>query len=285
LCCCFRQLLCSIYQRRRRCGVISCGIGILSMAQIRGGAIVVETPKVMNYCYPKRDVGAAARVSIVRGGFTLIELLTVIAIIGILAAIIIPVVGKVRQSAQSATCASNLRQIGLAVFLYADANRNRFPPAQAPDYLEWHRLLAPYFGQKAIGWPAEGGDYLVCKAEEILPQARRTNYATNPNLFVDSGGNPNRVLFNRSRLTRPSQIIMVGDSLIRSATGNAVGPHFYDQTDIYAGGSPDQPLPQVTGELAAFSYRHNGRFNAVFADGHVNGFRVGEVLRKNVRDN
>ncbi len=50
--------------------------------------------------------------------FTLIELLTVIAIIGILAAILIPVVSAVRDSARSAQCQSNLRQIGTAVHAY-----------------------------------------------------------------------------------------------------------------------------------------------------------------------
>ncbi|MEY4489442.1 MAG: hypothetical protein RIQ79_1950 [Verrucomicrobiota bacterium] len=59
--------------------------------------------------------------------FTLIELLTVIAIIGILAAIIIPVVGKVRNTAQSARCISNLRQIGQEIVLFANDNRGQLP--------------------------------------------------------------------------------------------------------------------------------------------------------------
>ncbi|MDR1282126.1 MAG: prepilin-type N-terminal cleavage/methylation domain-containing protein [Opitutaceae bacterium] len=60
--------------------------------------------------------------------FTLVELLTVIAIIGILAAIIIPAAGKVRQSARRAVCASNLRQIGVAAGLYAQDNKDRSLP-------------------------------------------------------------------------------------------------------------------------------------------------------------
>lgn len=59
--------------------------------------------------------------------FTLIELLTVIAIIGILAAIIIPTVSKVRQSASKATMSSNLRQIGIAMATFAADNRDKMP--------------------------------------------------------------------------------------------------------------------------------------------------------------
>jgi prepilin-type N-terminal cleavage/methylation domain-containing protein/prepilin-type processing-associated H-X9-DG protein len=62
-----------------------------------------------------------------RAAFTLIELLTVIAIIGVLAAILIPTVGRVRQVAQRAADASNLREIGKAALLYAAEHQDRLP--------------------------------------------------------------------------------------------------------------------------------------------------------------
>lgn len=62
-----------------------------------------------------------------RAAFTLIELLTVIAIIGILAAIIIPTVGAVRDRAHRANDLSKLRQMALATLLYASNNREQLP--------------------------------------------------------------------------------------------------------------------------------------------------------------
>src|SRR5215471_15351279 len=62
-----------------------------------------------------------------QSAFTLIELLVVIAVIAILAALLLPALGRAKEQGKTAACISNLRQIGVAIQLYVQENNNRLP--------------------------------------------------------------------------------------------------------------------------------------------------------------
>jgi prepilin-type N-terminal cleavage/methylation domain-containing protein/prepilin-type processing-associated H-X9-DG protein len=81
-----------------------------------------------------------------RCGFTLVELLVVISILGVLVALLLPAVQAARAAGRRAQCASNMRQLGLALHGYCDVNRGAFPlmAHDHPAGKSWIYSLAPF---------------------------------------------------------------------------------------------------------------------------------------------
>ncbi len=121
--------------------------------------------------------------------FTLIELLVVIGIIALLLAILIPTLGKANSLSKRIVCASNLRQIDLAMRIYLDGNNNRYPSKQDPVYIDpktgdivwlwmgrgWRSFIEPYLVENI---DAQNPSVLFCPEDRTEPNKyESTSYA------------------------------------------------------------------------------------------------------------
>ncbi len=101
--------------------------------------------------------------------FTLIELLVVIAIIAILASLLLPAVSKAKAMAINVTCQTNMRQIGMAVRMYANENEGSFPDVSITypitSIRRWRDYLAPHMD----GTVAEDTPVFHCPADDLYP--------------------------------------------------------------------------------------------------------------------
>jgi prepilin-type N-terminal cleavage/methylation domain-containing protein len=203
-------------------------------------------------------------------GFTLIELLVVIAIIAILAALLLPTLARAKDSALSAKCKSNLRQIGIALHLYTgDFQKYPLagtsePPGSRPAYTLWDGRLLPF--------ASSNRDLFVCPADKLarkwtnnvsLPQ-RNPDYGYNlagsgryptdgPSLGLDGGSNGRGpTCLSENQVKAPSDMIAVADCKPRAVGGDN------DFDDLFA-----------VNLLAELAPRHNKGENVVFCDVHV----------------
>lgn len=97
-----------------------------------------------------------------RLAFTLVELLVVIAIIGILVGLLLPAINAARESARRTNCASNMRQVGIAMNLFCDVHRGAFPQSAHTDAdRSWIYTLAPFVES--------------CDAIRICPTDKKSN--------------------------------------------------------------------------------------------------------------
>src|SRR5882724_1371265 len=135
--------------------------------------------------------------------FTLIELLIVIAIIAILAALLLPALGKAKEKGRQTACVNSVRQQALAVFMYAD---------------DFHDILPPVGFQDAAGnetnWPVLLDPYLKSIRIHFCPsdlQARTNSYGLNELAFADLT-DPDAIPPTRlTSLRTPAATLMMGD--------------------------------------------------------------------------
>ncbi|TVR52857.1 MAG: DUF1559 domain-containing protein [Puniceicoccaceae bacterium] len=225
-----------------------------------------------------------------RAGFTLIELLTVIAIIGILAAILIPVVSSVRESARSAVCLSNLRQVGLATLAYALENNDRLPDAGTGEDPTWARTLTQYISVTHT----QRASIFVCPGVKIPVQE-----SPNPNDVVLTYGMHAGLMprgqpaVKLGEIARPTEVILAAD-MCQDPNNRGWTPNSIEQPSIFVsqsggrGGTIDLDAPISTavdhdnGNNRWMRYRHNERVNVVNADGSATSHAKGRVLNRHV---
>ena len=201
-------------------------------------------------------------------GFTLIEILIVVAIIGILAAILFPVFARARESARKTSCLSNLKQISMAWLIYSQD----YDEKACPSY-----YYTDGFGEEhAWDFDLVWGNYVDGNPESysfgfLGPYAKNGQIHSCPSFYGQAWGRPyTGYAYNASYIG--------GDDLAGIPAANLAQISDPAGTVIFADGgygnpvqgqnylrAPSEPL-FIAGKV---DFRHNGAANVAYADGHV----------------
>lgn len=192
-----------------------------------------------------------------RAGFTLVELLVVIGIIALLISVLLPALNKARAAARSLVCASNIRQIGQVLSLYAVDFRGAYPAALSEAYgpsgnqaFRWHVYTAwKYFPTQFVMTSASDpfatgfdkassrnvytcpDDYTGMEATRVWQGGEGMSYVANRNVLgAWSTSSPASVTgkgFNKAtKVKRASEVILLTEKKGRAFMGSGAGGNF-----------------------------------------------------------
>ena len=230
---------------------------------------------------------APTRRSAPRPGFTLVELLVVVAIMGLLLALLLPAVQAARESARRVHCVSGMRQIGIALHHFADAHGGRMPKvfghADAggadDERRTWITTLAPFL---------ESVDEIrICPNDphhDWRLGNHSTSYILNSYLVYDeprSKLNTGPIARSDKRLDRlreSKNTIVAFESALDPSVAHQDHTHSYNWFSAWNVANK-HVFAEMRGEVAVD--RHAGGVaNYLFADGHVESIDVEEIQRR-----
>ena len=229
--------------------------------------------------------------------FTLIELLVVISIIALLIGILLPALGAARSSARSVACKSNLKQAGVALYVYMDTNKGSFPwgikagstPFSFTDgqNSDWALLSLNAMGRAEKTWEEEGnannqdkGIANLYACPDAVPQTgdnRIRQYAAHPRLMPEP--NVVDVASGLPRFLPPAKI----DSIKNQTELFAVTDVTQDPNDDFNGGAVlSRTEFGKPGSLAQDPWLLAGRSGVTYTDNFNVGTNVDEAGNLNM---
>ena len=194
--------------------------------------------------------------------FTLIELLVVVAIIGILASLLLPILGKARKKALQASCLSKIKQYSIASLMYADDFDQMVPHSTKETMAPWDQW---YDRLDATGYMSNGADTdnLSCPSANPI-----SNHGS-------SGFGPNDHIGWRDESTNPADIISAHPTetiLIMDTVNNGNFSIVYRWQTL----SSNLLVPDKNTRIT----RHNNKANASFLDGHAKALTTSYLIAK-----